>query len=179
MTTHALAQLIDEVKAANNWSDPNLVSRAAKQGHTLTKSNISRYRNENPLVSIKGEVIQALAAALGVSIGQVAAAALQSMGITVPAYETPSPEQAVRLDPELPARDKEMLIKLIEQMRQSPTATREPIALGVYEIDEASRQSDYDLAANRKLAAPSEGEHIHADIDQAGEESQIDPFDDD
>lgn len=179
MTTHALAQLIDEVKAANNWSDPNLVSRAAKQGHTLTKSNISRYRNENPLVSIKGEVIQALAAALGVSIGQVAAAALQSMGITVPAYETPSPEQAVRLDPELPARDKEMLIKLIEQMRHSPTATRAPVLYVTTDTTaEHHRQSEYDLA-NRKLAAPSEGEYIHADIDQAGEESQIDPFDDD
>ncbi|WVX88105.1 helix-turn-helix DNA binding domain protein [Gordonia phage LitninMcQueen] len=116
--THPLAQLMDSVKAANNWSDPDLVLIARRKGHNLTKSNISRYRNENPLISIKGEIIRALADALGVSVGQVATAAVQSMGIALPVYDAPSVEQAIRVDPELSIRDKDMLLSMLGQMRE-------------------------------------------------------------
>lgn len=122
--THALAQLIDSVKAANNWSDPDLVENARRRGHELTKSNISRYRIENPLVSIKGSVIQALADALGVSAGQVATAAVQSMGIALPVYDTPRIEQAIRADPELSIRDKDILLSMLGQMREPITKGR-------------------------------------------------------
>lgn len=116
--THPLAQLMDSVKAANNWSDPDLVLIARRKGHNLTKSNISRYRNENPLISIKGEIIRALADALGVSVGQVATAAVQSMGIALPVYDAPSVEQAIRVDPALSIRDKDMLLSMLGQMRE-------------------------------------------------------------
>lgn len=112
-----LARLIDAVKVANGWSDPTLVENARKQGHDLTKSNISRYRNEDPLVSIKGSIIVALAAGLRVSPAQVATAALESMGITVLAYDLPTVEQAIRADATLPERDRRVLMTTLEAMR--------------------------------------------------------------
>ncbi len=65
-----IGQLIDSVKLANGWSDPDLVANARGSGYELTKSNISRYRNEQPLISIKGDSVRALAAVLGVTNAQ-------------------------------------------------------------------------------------------------------------
>lgn len=119
---HALAQLIDAVKAANSWSDPDLVENAHARGYELTKSNISRYRNERPLISIKGDTIKALAAALGVTDAQVAAAAVESMGISLPRYQDPCIEQSVRLDPGLSKRDQDLLLVLVSRMRDPDAA---------------------------------------------------------
>lgn len=112
---HALTRLIDGVKEANGWSDTDLVKIAASKGHVLSKSNISRYRG--PLVSIKGEIIRALAAALGVAPSQVAMAAIESMGISLPQYESVSPEQAVNLDTTLSTRDRELVHAVLRQVR--------------------------------------------------------------
>lgn len=114
-TRHPLAELIDSVKAANGWSDPQLVANARAKGYVLSKSNISRYRQ--PVVSIKGDVIQALAAGLRVSPAQVAVAAMQSMGIQLPPYESTTPEQAIKLDISLSVRDKGALLALLARMR--------------------------------------------------------------
>lgn len=105
------------MKALNDWSDPDLVRNASARGHSLTKSNISRYRNENPLVSIKGSVIEALAAGLRVSVAQVATAAIESMGIALHAYEAPSIEQAIELDPALSERDRVVLLATLKGLR--------------------------------------------------------------
>jgi len=115
--THQLAQLIDGIKAANGWSDPDLVRNAKEKGHVLSKSNISRYRN--PLVSIKGEIIHALAAGLRVKPSQVAIAAIESMGIALPSYDAIAPEQAVELDIHLSARDKSVVLGLLRDLRSS------------------------------------------------------------
>lgn len=112
-----LAQLIDAVKATNNWSDPVLVENARKQGHELTKSNISRYRNEDPLISIKGSIIRALAAGLRVSASQVAVAAVESMGIHLPSYELPTIEQSIRIDSTIPERDRQVIMAMVREVR--------------------------------------------------------------
>ncbi|WP_411815608.1 hypothetical protein [Gordonia sp. SND2] len=117
MTATPLAQLIDSVKTTNGWSDPDLVRNADKRGHTLTKSNISRYRNENPLISIKGSVIEALAAGLRVSVSHVAVAAVQSMGISLPSYDMPTVEQAIRLDASLSDRDRQVMMATLSGIR--------------------------------------------------------------
>ena len=114
---HALARLIDGIKAANGWSDPDLVENARARGFELTKSNISRYRNEYPLISVKGDTVRALAAALGVTAAQVATAAVESMDISLPSYKEPCIEQAVRLDPRLSKRDQDLLLALLARMR--------------------------------------------------------------
>lgn len=123
-TNHQLAQLIDGVKAANGWSDPDLVKNAKEKGHVLSKSNISRYRN--PLVSIKGEIILALAAGLRVAPSQVAVAAIQSMGIQLAQYDAATPEQAISLDTQLSSRDKASLLALIGQLRDSAAPAGAP-----------------------------------------------------
>lgn len=122
-TKHQLDQLIEGVKSANGWSDPDLVTNAEERGHVLSKSNISRMRN--PLVSIKAEIVFALAAGLRVSPGQVAIAAVESMGIALPNYESPTPEQSVRLDTTLSVKDKGVVLALLQQLR-SPTAATPP-----------------------------------------------------
>ncbi len=125
-TGHQLAQLIDSIKAANEWSDTDLVRNARSKGHVLSKSNISRYRN--PVVSIKGDIIRALAAGLRITPAQVAIAALESMGVPLPNYDVPTVEQAVRLDTELSERDRESVIALLTALRSSsPTAGGPPV----------------------------------------------------
>lgn len=119
-TKHPLDQLIEGVKRANNWSDPDLVNNAKERNHVLSKSNISRMRG--PLVSIKAELVFALAAGLRVSPAQVAIAAMESMGIALPEYDLPTPEQSIRLDTSLSARDKDVLLALLKQLRGSPNA---------------------------------------------------------
>ncbi len=117
---HALARLIDAVKDANAWSDVDVTAAARRHGHDLSKSNISRIRQQNPLVSITAATLRGLAAGLGVSIEQVALAALDSMGIVVARYDVATPEQAIRLDVDLSARDRAVLLGMLTTMREAP-----------------------------------------------------------
>ena len=121
-TKHQLTQLIDGVKAANGWSDPDLARNAKEHHHDLSKSNISRLRNE--LVSIKKELIHALAAGLRVPPAQVAIAAIESMGIPLPQYELPTPEQSIRNDTALSERDRDTLLVLLKRMRGAEPGTQ-------------------------------------------------------
>lgn len=73
---NAIGDLIDSVKVANGWSDPDLVRNAKRKGFVLSKSNVSRYRLEDPLVSMTANFTRALAAALDVPESRVAAAFL-------------------------------------------------------------------------------------------------------
>lgn len=144
-----LARLIDAVKAANDWTDPVLVENARKRGHDLTKSNISRLRNEDPLISIKGSMISALAAGLRVSASQVAVAAVESMGITLPSYELPTVEQAIRLDATLADRDRKILIATVREIREQ----------GSRHADQPATPADPPPATPpRTQGAPGEGE---------------------
>ncbi|ATN88649.1 HTH cro/C1-type domain-containing protein [Mycobacterium phage RitSun] len=156
-TNHQLALLIDGIKAANGWSDPDLVRNAKEKGYVLSKSNISRYRN--PVVSIKGEVILALAAGLRVTPAQVAVAALQSMGIQLPQYDMPTPEQAVELDTELSARDKAALLALIGQFRRTPTPAGAPHEAEGQEVSNGSERRTFAPLGSGKRARKGAGEH--------------------
>lgn len=118
-----LATLIDQVKVANGWTDPDLVRNAARHGHELTKSNISRYRNERPLISIKGEIVLALAAGLDTSPSRIAEAAIRSMGIPMAQPESVSAESAIGGDISLSTRDREILLSTLARMRVDPEPT--------------------------------------------------------
>lgn len=122
-TKHQLDQLIEGVKRANGWSDPDLVKNAKEHHYVLSKSNISRMRGE--LVSIKADVVYALAAGLRVSPAQVAMAAIESMGIALPRYESPTPEQAVRMDSSLSTKDKALVLGLLKQMRDEDAGAQD------------------------------------------------------
>ena len=96
---------------------------AARHGHELTKSNISRYRNERPLISIKGEIVLALAAGLDTSPSRIAEAAIRSMGIPMAQPESVSAESAIGGDISLSTRDREILLSTLARMRVDPEPT--------------------------------------------------------
>lgn len=114
--SHALAALIDDVRSANGWSDPDVVARAARKGHKLSKSNISRIRN-NPVVTLNVETVSALADGLGISKAMVAQAALASMGIVTYNSADLTTEEAIRRDPTLGEREKRTLLAVLATLR--------------------------------------------------------------
>lgn len=113
---HPLGELIATRMAVNGWSLDAVVARAEAQGHMLGRSNLARIQSE-PLVSIKGEVIRAIAAGIGVSERQVANAAIESMGVSAPAVEVTDTLVTVDVDPTLSDANRRQLKLLIEQMR--------------------------------------------------------------
>lgn len=166
-TAHQLARLIDGVKDANDWSDPDLVRNAKEKGHVLSKSNISRFRN--PVVSIKGEVILALAAGLRVAPSQVAVAAIESMGVHLPQHELPTPEQAVQLDTTLSSRDKNSVLALLRHLRNSAAAAgtsaeaRPPQEAALYkaEQDWAPGWGDTPIFEEPRVDRDEDGQQAH------------------
>jgi hypothetical protein len=164
-TAHQLARLIDGVKDANDWSDPDLVRNAKEKGHVLSKSNISRFRN--PVVSIKGEVILALAAGLRVAPSQVAVAAIESMGVHLPQHELPTPEQAVKLDTTLSNRDKESVLALLRHLRDSAAAAG---ASAEAEAQEARLRADQLDNRPDNLGAVMLPDHTRVDGTKDGKE---------
>lgn len=145
---HPLDQLIEGVKRANDWSDPDLVNNAKERNHVLSKSNISRMRG--PLVSVKAEVIFALAAGLRVTPAQVAIAAIESMGIPLPEHELPTPEQSIRLDTSLSVKDKTLLFAVLEQIRKESRASGEAGQAEEVSADEPQRDGRGRLSAHEK-----------------------------
>lgn len=113
---HELAALIDRVRDANGWSDSEIVARATRGGHKLSKSNLSRIRNTD-VATLTGSTIRALAAGLDVPAAEVARAALKSMGIELPELGQLDLGTAVKLDATLSKRDKVMLLELLRTMR--------------------------------------------------------------
>lgn len=166
---HQLAQLIDGVKSANGWSDPDLVHNAKEKGHVLSKSNIARYRK--PVVSIKGEVILALAAGLRVTPAQVAVATIESMGIHLPSYDAPTPEQAVRLDTKLSARDKQSVLALLTHLRTSSSSSGASDAAEGQEGDRSSDQGEAGAVAGIESTVTRIATELHVeDGDQRGKQ---------
>ncbi len=82
----------------------------------MEKSNLGRIRNEF-LVSIKGEVVRAIADGIGVSERQVANTALESMGIQMVSIEVLDTLVTVDVDLTLSDANRRQLKTLIEQMR--------------------------------------------------------------
>lgn len=122
--SHALAALIDEVRSANGWSDPDVVARAQSKGHKLSKSNISRIRN-NPVVTLNIETVSALADGLGISKAMIAQAALASMGIVTYSSSDLTAEDAIRRDPTLGERDKRAVLAVLAGLRGEPASDRQ------------------------------------------------------
>jgi transcriptional regulator with XRE-family HTH domain len=107
--THTLARLIDAVADARGLSDEDIARRARSRGHQLSKSNISRIRNE-PVKTINASVMRALADGLGLPVTAVLQAALKAMGL--PAGEVSNSfEDVVKGDPSLIPEARDHLLK--------------------------------------------------------------------
>lgn len=193
---HQLAALIQSVEDANGWSDPDVAERARQRGHKISKSNISRLRLE-PVRSIKGDAIQALAAGLGISPLDIADAALASMGIHRTNASQTDVESAIRRDPILAESQRRMLLALLREMKGYPDEdqdTQDPqgdppadgeagtrgTPMKLVPAPEVEDETDEPLPfveAARDLPGPTQGELRRRPGKDAGEENQ-DPGDD-
>lgn len=126
---HTLARLIDAVADARGLSDEDIARRARSRGHQLSKSNISRIRNE-PVKTINASVMQALSDGLGLPVTAVLQAALKAMGL--PAGEVSNSfEDCVRGDPGLIPEARDHLLKqyaLLLRVDQSSTLSHPEMA---------------------------------------------------
>lgn len=135
---HPLGALIDQAKQANGWSDVDVANRAKARGHTLSKSNVARIRNE-PVTTLVGKQLLALADGLGVPVQQLAAAGLESMGIPGYIASATDAEQAVRLDPTLPEHVRRTLVTIIRNERDRHLG--DPHESGTEEVPQSRPQA--------------------------------------
>lgn len=112
---HELAALIERTAEANGWTQAQIAKRATDHGHTLTVQNLSRIKHE-PVKTLVPKTIEALAIGLQLPEPVVAAAALQSMGISVSATPPADATEAVRRDPRLSVRDKRIALTVLDAL---------------------------------------------------------------
>lgn len=112
--THAVAKLIDAVKAANDWSDTDVVDNASRRGYPMSKSNISRMRTK-PIKSMSGDQVRALAAGLDVSTRQVVVAFLTAMGL--PCDDEPVSLEATLRRDLYPPKIRHMVLEMLATYR--------------------------------------------------------------
>jgi hypothetical protein len=116
---HQLGQLITDrmEHPDNDWSLSQVVQRMKDAGHRgVGKSRLGQIRN-NPVDSIKRDVIFALADGLGVTPLTVANAAIESMGIPTRPAEVTDSAATIRIDPTLSDSDRRKLLALLREMR--------------------------------------------------------------
>lgn len=103
----ALANLIDEVRARNDWSGPEVAKRATDAGHKLTTSDLTDYKMRG-MRHINPDKVIALAHGLQIRPYQVALAVLADNGIVVP-VDARAPEDAIEHDATLSAAARKFL----------------------------------------------------------------------
>lgn len=162
---HPLGALIDQAKQANGWSDVDVANRAKARGHTLSKSNVARIRNE-PVTTLVGKQLLALADGLGVPVQQLAAAGLESMGIPGYTASATDAEQAVRLDPTLPEHVRRTLVTIIRNERDRHLG--DPHGSGTEEVQEprtqaGSEEYSREAGGGRSRRSPSMNESANPD----------------
>lgn len=118
----ALARLIDGTLRINGWSDREVVRHAVQQGHRLTRSDVSLYRQQGMKTLVPGKV-KGLAAALRLPAHRVAVCVLEDLGIVVPA-DVRTPEEAVEQDETLTADTRESVLLLLSRDRQKTKPPR-------------------------------------------------------
>lgn len=162
-TKTPLGELIDRARTPEGLSMQDVADRANRHGFKMSKQNVSRLANDNPLGSISGDNIRGLAVALGVSERRIAAAALASMGINLHLDIAPV-RQAVLDDDELGERTKRLLLAIVQEEENSrellETMNRDDLALAARDRDvhgqpivnrgrQARRQQDEDATASQ------------------------------
>lgn len=151
---HALGLLIDAIKRSRRYSDEDIARRARERGHEMSKSNISRIRNE-PVESINPSQMRALADGMGLPVEHVLQAALASMGL--PVGEAPSRfEDVVKGDPNLIPEARDHLLAqyaLLLRIAGSPATNIRQRELTEAELD-AAQDEVIDAALDAEVPPP-------------------------
>ena len=118
---HPLGKLIQDAMDRNGWSLRELERRSGRAGHRMSHTNIGRIKDD-PVMSIKADVIKLLSAILNVSEASVVKAALDSMDIDHGMKPAPTRlEQVVRQSDEISEYDQELLTALLGVMTERRT----------------------------------------------------------
>lgn len=113
----ALAALIAEIEARNDWSDRRVVEQAQAAGHKLTTSDMSDYRHRGMRTIIPRKII-ALGRGLHIPAYRVAVAVLSDVGIDVP-FDVRTPEDAIAADETISAATRRALLAILREDRSA------------------------------------------------------------
>lgn len=110
-----LSNLIEAASHANNGRSMQAAADlATRLGFPISKSHISK--NIHRIVSITPQLVRGIAAGYGVSEEDVVRAALADLGFAIMDYN-PSPESAIRRDPNLSMQARAMLLAALQAAR--------------------------------------------------------------
>lgn len=113
---HALARLARRVAVREGWSDAEMVRRANRAGHELSKSRWSQMMKN--VTFFGGDHIDMLVDALGEPPDVVVTALLQSIGYNMPKQPRFTLEDAIKYDEVISYDDKANLLALVRSMRR-------------------------------------------------------------
>lgn len=113
---HALARLIESAKEANSWTNEDLRRRAESEGHSVSRSNISRILT-HPVTTVVPSQVRMLADATGLPVRLVTLAALRSTGLSVYA-DDPDVVAALRSDPDLPDEVRRAVLAIVQPYKK-------------------------------------------------------------
>lgn len=114
MAMHALARLIEDVRAAQGWNQSEVGRRSG-----LSRSRVAQLINDPVKAVPSRDTIMSLARGLGVPPWVVVDAVLESAGLpTRPTHI--GIEEAIAADTSLSASDKRAVLAFVEHMRGQP-----------------------------------------------------------
>lgn len=117
MTVTELSKLIESASRANRGRSMQAAADLATQrGCPISKSHISK--NAKGIESITPQLVRGIAAGYGVTEEDVVRAALADLGFAIMDYN-PSPESAIRRDPNLSMEARAMLLAALQAARDS------------------------------------------------------------
>jgi len=174
-----LGDLIQSTQTSRGWSNRDVEKNASGRSG-LGQGNLTKLKNQ-PLTSIKGETLVGLAETLGLSTELVVRAALRSLKAPIELNnDVGTPEEAIQIDPDLSAADRNTLLRMLKVMRTEAGGTRgntTPITQPRYTPgpDTAITEGEdnfvpppagyeYDLAADD---SPSVGRERHRRLDES------------
>lgn len=113
-----LGKLIEAASRANNGRSMRAAADlATERGAPISSSHISK--NAHQVETVTPQLIRGIARGYDIPEAEVARAALADLGFTVPDY-SPTPEAAIRRDPNLSSEARAMLLASIGAARSRP-----------------------------------------------------------
>lgn len=110
-----LGKLIEAASRANGMRSMQAAADLATElGAPISKSHISK--NARAIDTVTPQLIRGIAKGYGIQEADVARAVLADLGITIPDY-SPSPESAIRRDPNLSSEARAMLLAAMQAAR--------------------------------------------------------------
>ncbi len=138
--THPLGQLIQSIEDGNGWTLRHIARRIESSGMSMSHTHLGNLKNK-PIQSVTSNMLEALSVGLGVSQGEVASAALASMGVLI-RTEGGGLDVAITRDPALTDFDRRLLRAMVREIRDARRDEHES-------TDRAQARSDHPSVAGK------------------------------